>query len=226
MENGENTFVYGGKPVDLSAKTARLDFQSPLEVTFVVFAIISGIATIPLIFVPIPKYWALVPLSICIFSIFLYKNTDCTYLIDNMRKCIDYSRTFFGSETKYTVCRFDEVHCVTVNGQYVKTKHSSWWAYGVILVTTKGKVIQVSDNEREALGKANANAKALATHLDAQYQPGQLQRNVKVTYDPGHAQVNVEYVPHQIPWKILVIAIVAGLVLPLLISGVIILFVN
>ena len=225
MENGEFTFVYGGKPVDLTQPTARLDFESPLELTFLVIAIISGIGVIPLIFVPIPKYWLLLPLSLCAFSVFLYKNTDCTYLIDNMRKNIEYSRSFFGSETKYTICRFDEVHCVTVNGKYIKTKHSSWWAYGVVIITTKGKVINVSDNEREALGKANSNGKALAAHLRVDFQPGQRQRNVKVSYDAGLGQVNVEYVPHQIPWKIIIIALVVGLVIPLVIAAIIV-FIN
>ena len=80
-------------------------------------------------------------------------------------------------------------------------------------------MIKVSDEEREALEKANNNAMVLATHLGAEYVPGQHQRNVKVEYSPGTATVSVEFVPHQVPWKIVLIAVAICLIIPLIVTG-------
>jgi hypothetical protein len=114
----------------------------------------------------------------CLFSVITYKFTDCTYVIDNIRKCIDYQRNILGVESRYTICRFDEIQCVTTNATYISQKHGSYYEYNVVIVTVEGAIIDVTNGWRDALDVCDVFAQMLAEHFNAEFLPGLQEQQV------------------------------------------------
>ena len=200
-ETMEKTFQFRGKSIDLTDDRVRLDFDSPLEFALVVIAVFSSffIILIPLTLVSIN--WIAVPLSIFILSLALRYSVDCTYIIDNKLKRIDYSRSIWGSETVNTICQFAEINCVTLNCRFVVPSRNgvddqadlSGHIYNVVIVTNGGKLISATENEGCSPEKAYETAQMFAEHFGTTCLKGQEKSRVIVSPHPTGVGVEVTF---------------------------------
>ena len=221
-ENKDETgfFMYMGKPVDLSADEVRLDLATPLEIFLFIFVIFAGFGVF---LVPVyegPWWGSLISLGFCVGGVYAIKYTDCTYILDNRLRRLDYQRIFLGIETRYPVCRFDEIYCVAVKGSYHSSKSGSWWEYEVAIITNKGEVIPVSDGERNDVALPNKNGEFLAEHLDVDFVPAVAEQCLKVKADPRTGKVTLEHGPHEVSFRTL--AFIFGFILLGFISAIVI----
>lgn len=189
------TYSYLNRTIDLTGPESRLDIDSPFE-QFLKILIFFFICLIVVFLVTkSPAVYAIVAFVGSVVSIIVYKTTDCTYIIDNANRCLDYSVTCAGFEKRDMVCSFDEIQCVSSTATYVSVKNDSWHDYRIVIVTKTGEIIKVSDNWKEALLVCNEIAKMLAEHFDAEYLPGDLECSVSVTSDPKSQYVIVSLEP-------------------------------
>ena len=185
-----------GRRKIFSQPEAPLDLTTPLETVFILGAVFSGVAVVIVLLSEDPQLryliWASASLALFCFA---YSKTNCLYIIDNERECIDYYRSFFGLETRYRVLSFKDLAAVTVAGYRHSSKSSTWWEYHVTLVSRDGRVITVSDGIRNAVEDANAQARELALTFECHYLPCEEEHNLKVEYDKVRGQVNIKHLP-------------------------------
>lgn len=197
----EKTFLFRGELVNLEDDKVRLDFDSPLEFALVAIAVFSSffIVLIPLTLISIR--WIAVPIVLFLGSLALRYGLDCTYIVDNKQKRIDYSRSIFGSESVETICKFDEINCVTVNGLFIPPSRnraadgvdSTGYLYNVVIVTSDGKIISATENEGHVIEKADKTAQMFAEHFGAPFIKGQDKSRVIVSYHPTSGEVAVSF---------------------------------
>ena len=203
-DSGETgSFQYMGEPVDLSADEVRLDLATPLEVFLFLVVIFAGLGIFLIPFWEGPWWGSLISLAVCIGTVYAIKYTDCTYILDNRLRRLDYQRIFMGFETRYPVCSFDEMNSVAVQGSFHSTKSGSWWEYGLVIITNRGEMIEVSDSERDKAGlvKADQNGCFLADHLGVEFIPGVDERMLDVKADLRLGKVTVGHKPHEVSFK-------------------------
>ena len=201
-EKNELNFVYEGKPVDLKADEVRLDLITPLELTFFLVIIFAALGVILIPIWELPLWGSVISLAICLGAISCWRNTDCTYILDNKLRRLDYQRQIFSYSERYPVCRFDEIFAVAISGTYHSSKSGSWWEYTVVIICRDGKTISVSDSERDSVINSNRNGRALAEHLGVQFIETELKRTLEVKADRRTGKVTVEHKPHEFSYKL------------------------
>ena len=206
-EKNELNFVYEGKPIDLKADEVRLDLITPLELTFFLVIIFAALGVILIPIWELPLWGSVLSLAVCLGAVSCWRNTDCTYILDNKLRRLDYQRQVFGFVERYPVCRFDEIHAVAISGAFHSSKSGSWWEYTVVIICRDGKKIAVSDSERDAVINSNRNGRALAEHLGVQFIEAVLKRTLEVKADLRTGKVTVEHKPHEFSYKLLFLII-------------------
>ncbi len=224
MEDIENIEVIpDGDPDD-----RRVDLDTPLESFCLGAAIGSGIACIPVLLTG-DLLLFINAAMICFAAGMIRWSVDCTYFINGQKRQIDYSRSIFGFETRYPVCRYDEVHAVAVDGakrtasrrtnqvrlgsrtlgHSTTTRH---WVYWTVLVLTNGQVIQVSDKHEGDLGKANRRAKWMSEEVNAPLVEGMAERGLSISFSGGN--VSIHHATSWFGWSLWIdhIPFLAGLI--------------
>jgi hypothetical protein len=165
----------------------KLELRTPLEQFWIGLLLLSGIATV---FGLIDyfgdggntsKHIASIAGLIFVVAGVCYRNTDNYYILDGEKKCLMYRFKFFSSESLSIFAHFSKIHAVTVKGVKKSSKHSTWWEYQAVIVLDSGKVIPVSDMEREAFHKQDSKAKKFATITGAKLVKSFPEHTVKPT---------------------------------------------
>ena len=180
------------RAVNLTGHRVRLDLDTPLENTIGVLAALGFVFALGLLEA---GSLALYPLAFGVFMTFVWANADCTYLVDNDTRCLDYRRKVLAWEEEYPIAAFQDILIVTTRGTFHTSKHSRWWEYRPVAVLRNGAILELTDGVRNNLDVADDNARAFARHVDARYVPGQAERELKVHWGPG--PVRVEHRPRR-----------------------------
>jgi hypothetical protein len=165
----------------------KLDLKTPLEQFWLGLLMLSGLA----IFFGLITYLdnggntsktiASIGAMVFIAAGICYRNTDNYYILDGEKKCLMYRFKFFSSENLSIFAHFSRLHAVTVKGVKKSSKHSTWWEYQTVIVLDSGKVIPVSDMEREAFYKQDKKAQKFATITGAKLVKSFPEHTVKPT---------------------------------------------
>ena len=147
----------------------RMDLDTPLENFTFWSALLTGLASVWALSAAAEISPLLIGASLALGI--TYTAIDCTYLLDNRTRTVYYYRRVFGVTTRYRVCDYDEIHMVAVKGTRHKSKHSTWWNYGVVFITKDGDVFPVSTEKHEDYQHACRIADILAdlTHSTAKH---------------------------------------------------------
>jgi hypothetical protein len=207
-------FTYEGETVDLSQTECRLDVDTPLEQFFQAGILLSATNLLSLYYYNPDSEYLLLALITLVLSGLLYKFVDCTYIIDNHKYNLDYSRTIFGLEQRYTVCRFDEIQCVSSNASFIYQKDSSYYTHHVVIILKTGQIFKVSNTWKDSSRACNALAKMLAAHFGVKYEPGFCENSISTTKEPDGSGCLISFDPaSRNHYLILHIAIVVSIIL-------------
>jgi hypothetical protein len=90
---------------------------------------------------------------------------DCTYVLDNIKGQLLYSRSIFGITSTWKICEFSEIKSLGINAIYKKTKHGHYYEYEIVLKLPDRSCITVSAGSRD-FWEVEAKARELARHLE------------------------------------------------------------
>lgn len=175
------------RAVDLTGNRVRLDLSTPLENTIGLFAFMSFLIAFSMM--EIAQY-ALFPALFGVFMTFLWFQTDCTYILNNETRSLDYRRHVFTWQEEYPVAAFQDILVVTTKGTYHTSKHSRWWEYRPVAILRNGSILELTDSMKNDLRVPDDNARAFALHIGARYVPGQRERELHVRWHQGSPVVH------------------------------------
>ena len=162
-------------PISEIPQEFKLELKTPLETFFMWAAIIS-------VFVIIGSLRGLGSaasfnsklmlaagcLSLTVFAS-LYFSTDNYYIVDITGERILYHFRFFFIRKVSTVCSFKQISLITTGGKRQKSKNTVWWEYAVYMLTTDGKLLQLSDNLEGAFDDQKDAARKLCDITGARF---------------------------------------------------------
>jgi hypothetical protein len=174
------------RAVDLTGNKVRLDLSTPLENSLAGLAFLGFILAFAMAEV---AHMAMFPAIFGAVMGFLWLQTDCTYILNNEDRTLDYRRHVLSWKEESPVAAFEEIEVVTTKGTFHKSKHSSWWEYRPVAILRNGSILDLTDSVRNDLNTADDNARAFARHVGARYVPGQPERQLQVSWTQGHPEV-------------------------------------
>lgn len=123
------------------------------------------------------------------FFFLLRSNLDDHYILDFAKKEILFHRKFFQSVSKRRVCAFSELHALVIEPEKNSNKQSSWWEYGLAVVTRTGKKIVVISPEKKSYESVVEHGRELADLLKVSFHPGQPEAYLRIKRGPGKPEV-------------------------------------
>lgn len=172
------------RAVDLTGNRVRLDLTTPLEATLGFLAIMAFMLAFGLGTDAQGKP-ALLAGILGAFLGFVWMQTDCTYILNNADRTLDYQREVLGLCQEWPVAAFQDILVVTTKGTFHSSKHGSWWEYRPVAILENGTVLELTDSVRNDVGMADDNARAFARHVGARHVPGQAHQELSVTWVQG-----------------------------------------
>ena len=168
----------------------RMDLDTPLENFTFWSALLTGLASLWALSAAAEISPLLIGTSLALGI--TYTAIDCTYLLDNRSRTVYYFRRVFGITTRYHVCSYDDIHTVAVKGTRHKSKHSTWWNYGVVFITRDGDVIPVSTEKYEEYRHACSIADILGNVTNSPVNHGHRAHELIVVQRPSGPIVRYE----------------------------------
>jgi len=193
--NEYDEIMFASIPKDLTKPEVRLDLETPLEWFFIIAGIIAIIFTIGQIVDSADRepLYIVTGILAAVGSFYLRSQTDCTYILDNMKRVFLYRRTILGMTKEMHVSNFCDIHTVAVQTKYTKTKHSGYWSYNVIMILKSGEIIQVTSsfNHDKALQVCNDFAEDLADHLDVEFVEGEAKQVLEISVNEQDGNLKI-----------------------------------
>ncbi len=165
----------------------KLEIETQLESFFFGGALLCGLITFVTLFICFKHGFrspstvilgtggTLLALFICLYSM-----TDNFYVVDRSSKLVLYHFKFLLFRKVSTICRFSDISLVTTGGQYNKSKQGTWWAYAAYILTTDGRLVRISDNDRDEFDKQQQLAKKISDITGAKFVSATKEKVVKV----------------------------------------------
>lgn len=158
-----------GTPTNLAHRITRLDLNTPLEIAVVIGLVLSLMAALVIPLATGGTFAAVFFPLLTVVMGFIVTSTDCTYVLDNEKRSIDFVRNFLGKRTRYTVCNFEEIKAVFVRSKEVSSKGQTWLVYATTIELADGTHVKLIDSSRNKQS-IELHARALASHLGTPFQ--------------------------------------------------------
>lgn len=162
-------------------ETIQYDPDTALESFFSGMAILCGIAGFMVFSIgmggrrhpPRPEFlpWIPLPLSLAALFASLRMFTDNYYIVEPLRRAVDYRFSFLGFETRRTRFHAREVEAVVVECVEKSSRHSTWNEFSVRVFPKSGRPATVSPPSRDPYS-ANVAAFTLAGILGVPFGAG------------------------------------------------------
>lgn len=146
-----------------------------------------------------------------ILLLFLRGLTDNYFLIDPKQHAIYYHFHFLFIRRVRLLAERQDIVATTVETRYRRTKYRRWWEHRAVLIDASGRVVPMSNWQRDALSESNDVAADLAKQLGCRNYEVADQRRLVVTPGNGRPEVSLEeftWLTRQGPMKLVVLAIV------------------
>lgn len=178
-------------------RTVKVDLDTPLETTWTVLAVISGLVCFFILQIgilggkhspPDPEMLRYLPYGIGALGLFLLlkRLTDNYYLVDTQRKAIFYHFECAVMRSTSEFLRFSAVDSVVVNGSIHHSKHSRWYEYQIQLVENNGTIHKFSDSLKEdQLGLLNSRAETISKIIECRLFPGESEHTYAISNAGG-----------------------------------------
>ena len=153
-----------GTYTDTERRHARLDLDTPLEVFFqksslwlLLFSILTALLH--------ATFYTQLLLFFSLMMIFIRLFVECTYVLDNVREEILYSRSIFGLTETWKICDFTEVKSVAISARREELgANAKEYKYCAVLELPYGVHVQISDETTEH-SRVAGFCRQLADHL-------------------------------------------------------------
>jgi hypothetical protein len=118
--------------------------------------------------------------------------TDNFYLIDPARHAVYYHFSCCFVRRVELLLERKDIAAATVESQIRKARYARWWVSRAVLVDERGRIVPVSDWERDGLQQANDTAQELAQQLGVPWHAAPEQGRLVVDAQNGAASVSFE----------------------------------
>ena len=153
----------------------KLDLATPLERVFMWITILFITITVIGIFVLLDSGWTQLVKRLllvgCLGTVVFVKfliNTDNFYILDIAGQRLQYHYKFYLIRKVSQVAYFTEFASITVGGKSCNSKEETWWEYQILLITRYGKVIALSEFDKNFTDRCQL-AERLAQITGASY---------------------------------------------------------
>jgi len=130
------------------------------------------------------------------FCLILKLKTDVYYVLDGYRRQILVHRSILGFQSSTPVKPFAAMSAATVNGRYHPGSRykPGWWSYCMVIVLRSGKIMRVSDWQRDAYSLCVGEAQKIADFMRIPMVPGQPERCLRVKPARPGQQARIEHI--------------------------------
>lgn len=154
----------------------KLELKTPLENFFSWSSVAGGFLFLMGIIgyfedgmVPMVKMFLIVGTITTTFFLALYYNTDNYYILDVQNKRLLYHFKFFFVRKIIVQASFSEISSLTVGGHREKSEDEAWWEYRILMINNLGKIIPLSDFQKDSIEKQRQLAQLIARLTGADF---------------------------------------------------------
>ena len=153
-----------GTYTDTDRQHARLDLDTPLEI-FLQKSSLWLLLLAGLVALLNAAFYTQLLLFFSLMMIFTRLFVECTYVLDNVREEILYSRSIFGLTETWKICDFTEVKSVAISARREEIgPNAKGFKYCAVLELPYGVHVQISDETTEH-SRVAGFCRQLAEHL-------------------------------------------------------------
>ena len=153
-----------GTYTDTERRHVRLDLDTPLESFLQSSAMSLAFLSVFLSSLKVALYGKVL-MFFALLMLFIRFFVECTYVLDNVRQEILYSRSIFGLTETWKICDFTEVKSVALSARKMEVgSNVGQYQYCAVLELPYGVHVQISDETTEH-GRVAGFCRQLAEHL-------------------------------------------------------------
>lgn len=190
--------IYGARIHHKPSGELVIDTESPLEkwLTFAaIIAIFLGLILLTTYFLikdsptAIPMSWPIALFLTTGLLFFCRKSLKDVLIVDFKKRSLVFQRTIFGQKGIDPICSLDEIQLLIVSAEYNRDKWRDWWTYGLSLLCTNGRLIELLPLREVPHDRVVADGQQLATLLGLELHEGSPEMMPKIIADGKAVQV-------------------------------------